>query len=128
MAVVSLAIYFGRIWKMPIPNQVIALTVLSVTVPPISCDYTLLALYVPFGMLSIIALHYRDERIPFLSAYFVLFAFILTPENYFVFHHAILGGQVRCLALLAVLALSCIRELPPFRGWHEREHRPSGGG
>ena len=41
VAVTCLALYFGRIWKLPLANQILILSVLSVSIPPVSYDYTL---------------------------------------------------------------------------------------
>lgn len=108
MAILCILLYFLRIWRFPLPNQILALSILSVTIAPISYDYTLLNLYPAFAMLVVLAL--RAERggrpVPHLMAYMVLFAMILTPESYVIFRGVRYGAQVRSLCLIAMLILA----------------------
>lgn len=108
MAILCILLYFLRIWRLPLPNQILALSILSITIAPISYDYTLLNLYAPFAVLVVLAL--RAERggppVPHLMAYMVLFAMILTPQSYVVFRGVRYGAQVRCLCLFAMLILA----------------------
>ncbi len=114
IATACVILYFSRLWRLPLPNQILALSVISILIPPVSYDYTLLNLYVGFVILLTIAIRsYRAGlEIPHLSAYMVLFAIIFTPESYCLWHSAPAGGQVRCLALLVVLGLSIMFALP----------------
>jgi Glycosyltransferase family 87 len=114
LALLSVALYFGRIWRLPLSNQVLALTVLSVTLAPISYDYTLLNLYPAFAMLAALALQGERETtvVPHLTAYMVLFALILTPESYIIVHGDRFGAQLRALCLIAILVLSLKTPLP----------------
>ena len=55
VAVSGVILWFWRIRKPPILNQVTALSVASVLLPPLSHDYTLMHLYAPWVMLVMLA-------------------------------------------------------------------------
>jgi hypothetical protein len=112
VAVTCLALYFGRIWKLPPANQILILSVLSISIPPVSYDYTLLSLYAPLAILCVLALRLPDDQQRILIPYFLLFAVILTPQSYIVFHGARFGAQLRALCLLALLILALRKPLP----------------
>lgn len=112
VAVTCLALYFGRIWKLPLANQILILSVLSISIPPVSYDYTLLSLYAPLAILCVLALYLPDDQQRILIPYFLLFAVILTPQSYIVFHGARFGAQLRALCLLALLILALRKPLP----------------
>ena len=115
IAISGLALYFGRIWKMPRLNQVLAISVLAVTLPPTSYDYTLLSLYPAFLLLCLRVLEEdrrgTNEKLQ-LTPYFLLFAVIFTPLSFVVWNGGRYAGQLRLLALLAVLLYALIKPLP----------------
>jgi len=118
VALAAVGIYFLRIWRLPLPNQILALSVLSVTLAPISYDYTLLNLYPAFAMLAVLAV--RAERgapgVPYLTAYMALFAMIFTPQSYIILSGVRYGAQARALCLIAVLLLALTAPIP----WEEQ--------
>ena len=107
-------LYFARFWRLPIINQILALSLIATLIPPVSYDYTLLNLYVGFILLVILALqgHRRGVAIPHLLTYMILFAIIFTPESFCIWKGAAAGAQVRCLAMLIMLVLSITFKLP----------------
>jgi hypothetical protein len=127
VAVLSVALYFLRVWTLPLPNQVLALSILSVTLAPLSYDYTLLNLYPAFAVLAVLAVQAQHRRtvVPHLIAIMVLFALIFTPESYIVFGAVRYGAQLRTICLIAMLVLALTTPLPEMdRGSgqaHERE-------
>ena len=112
VAVTCLILYFGRIWKLPVANQILILSVISVSIPPVSYDYTLLSLYAPLAILCILALRLPDDKQRILIPYFMLYAAILTPQSYIIFHGARFGAQLRVLCLLGLLILALREPLP----------------
>jgi hypothetical protein len=107
-----LALYFGRIWKLPLPNQILILSVLSVSIAPVSYDYTLLSLYASLAILCVIALKTSRSEQWMLTPFFLLYAVILTPQSYIIFHGARFCGELRALCLLALLVLAIRKPLP----------------
>jgi hypothetical protein len=114
VAVLSVALYFLRMWGLPLPNQVLALSILSVTLAPLSYDYTLLNLYPAFAMLTVLALHGERSatQTSHLTEYMVLFALIFTPQSYIILGAVRYGAQLRTLCLIAVLILALTTPLP----------------
>jgi hypothetical protein len=114
MAIVSIALYFLRMWRLPLSNQILALSILSVTLAPVSYDYTLLNLYPAFAMLAMLAI--QGERcgthVPHLSAYMVLFALIFTPQSYIIIQGFRYGAQLRTLCMIVMLVLALVTPLP----------------
>jgi Glycosyltransferase family 87 len=114
VAVVSVGLYFGRLWGLPVTNQVLALSILSVTLAPVSYDYTLLNLYGAFAMLAVVALQAqrRGREARHLTAYMTLFALVFTPESYVIVQGARYGAQVRTVCLIGMLMLAHKTPLP----------------
>jgi hypothetical protein len=111
VALLSLALYVARIWRMPLVNQVLALSVLSVTIAPVSYDYTLLNLYPAFAMLAVLALRQQrgEAAVPFLTVFMALFALVFTPQSYIIVHGVRYAAQLRAVCLLALLVLSLVK-------------------
>jgi hypothetical protein len=114
VALLSVALYFLRMWRLPLSNQILALSVLSVTLAPVSYDYTLLNLYPAFAMLAVLALQAqrRGGRVPHITAYMVLFAIVLTPQSYIIFHAIRYGAQLRTICLIVMLILALTTPMP----------------
>jgi len=114
VAILSVALYFLRMWGLPLSNQVLALSVLSVTLAPVSYDYTLLNLYPAFALLAVLAIQAerRTTHVPHLTAYMVLFAIIFTPQSYIILHGVRYGAQLRTICLIVMLVLSLGAPLP----------------
>jgi hypothetical protein len=113
LAVVAIAgtiLYFLRIQSMPRINQVLALTVAMVLLPPISGDYTLLHLYIPWAMLALYAVAQPcgARGVRGLGVCFGCFALLLTPQSYLILHGVRFPGQFKALVLLA-LFLAALR-------------------
>jgi hypothetical protein len=109
-AIVCLVLYFTRIWKLPVVNQILILSILSITIPPVSFDYTLLSLYASLAILCVLALRGSPDQQIRLMPYFLLYALLLTPETYAMINGIRFGGPLRALCLLALLLLSFKKE------------------
>lgn len=106
-AVLGLAAYVLVIRRLPLINQVLALTVASVLFTPASHDYTLLHLYVPWAMLVLLALRDPEaRRSRGLAAALVCLAIAMSPETEVILAGGIFGGQIKCLALMVLFGLS----------------------
>lgn len=110
----SVALYFLRMWRLPVSNQVLALSVLSVTMAPVSYDYTLLNLYPAFLLVVVLVLQAarRGAGVPYIRTYMVLFAMIFTPQSYIVIGGVRYGAELRAVCLLMMLVLSLRTPLP----------------
>jgi hypothetical protein len=102
--VFGITAYFGRIRRLPMLNQVLALTVCAVLLPPFSVDYTLLQLFLPLGLLCIYTVEsWRKNLVPAgLRSCFVCFALLYPIGSFFTVRYRF-GSMVRCSALTALL-------------------------
>ena len=106
----AIAVYFLRIRRLPMLNQILAVTVCAVMLPPLSRDYTLLHLLVPLGLLCTYAAS-QTQPVRGLPACFVCFAFILTAGTYFDLGYP-LASQIRALALLTLFLTLLVHPFP----------------
>lgn len=126
VAVAGVVLFFTRIWKLPLINQILCLSIASILLPPTSYDYTLIHLYAPFALLLFVALE-RARRAPAEKAdrglimAFALLAFLLSVQSEFIHRAVRFGGQLKCIALLLLWAVAMIypfeaNELPSPQG------------
>ena len=101
--IAAIAVYFLRLRRLPILNQILAITVYAVMFPPLSRDYSLLQLLVPLGLLCIYAAM-QTQHVPGLVACFACYAVILSPVTFLSFGLS-LTSQFRAFTLLALFVL-----------------------
>ena len=95
-------------WRKPLLNQLFAVVLLILLLPPVSGDYTLLHLYLPWGVFMIFLV--RDVgrgRIDFSLKkslrIIIPCAVILTPQSYLTLQGGGFAGQIKALVLIALL-------------------------
>ena len=109
-------LYFMVIVKMALINQVFCITILSIFLPFVSHDYTLIHLYIPWGLFMIF-LAYDAESSGFTTkqALNILIpcAIVFTPQSYLVIEGiGGFGGQVKALVLLYLLIVVLKNPMP----------------
>jgi hypothetical protein len=127
VAAAFVALYFSTIRHLPVLNQLLALTALSVLLPYVSYDYTLVHLFTPFAILVIVlATDGADGRLKLsrgqLMFLLLPFAVLFTPQSYLVYHIVGYAGQFKTLALCVVVG-AALRI--PLRSSLFRELRPA---
>ncbi|HWB31991.1 MAG TPA: glycosyltransferase family 87 protein [Acidobacteriaceae bacterium] len=104
-AVVLAWAFFGRLWKMPAVNQLLALTAFMVALPPVSYFYTLPQLYAPLVVLCGVAM--KAERagaeVKGLRTTLLLFLPLCASFMLFTFPRVMLFGGLVQGVLLIVL-------------------------
>jgi Glycosyltransferase family 87 len=108
-----LAIYFARLRRMPVLNQIIALVALSIMLPYTSFEYTLVHLIGPFVLLLMFlttdvatgAVRLEKRQ---LLALLVPFALLFAPMSFFILLVAGFGGQIKAVALICLVRV-CLR-------------------
>lgn len=107
-ALAGVAIYFLLIRRLPVLNQILSLYIAAILLPPMSHDYTLLHLYIPWGLFILFAVDCKKEgrRIPGLLAVFVCFGLLFAPESEFIYHGARLAGQIKAVELAVLWFVS----------------------
>ncbi len=110
-------IFFGRLSKLPLPNQLLGLTSFMLLLPTISAFYTFVHLYAPLLLLVFLALDADRAklRVPGLSVCILLLVPIFACYTLFTFRSALLFGgfvQSACLVLLLLCSLQYVFALP----------------
>lgn len=118
IGIAGMLLYFLRIRLLPLANQVLCLCIASITFPPVSFDYTLIHLYGPWAILTIIALdEWRSGReVAHFAWVFVLFALLFAPESEFIYHSQMFGGQVKAVILVILLFIGLRFPFPEMSG------------
>jgi hypothetical protein len=102
-----------RLYKLPAVNQMILLAVAATLLPPVSAEYTLIHLYVPFGAFLIFltrdaaAVHVEIKRSVLLTI-LILFALLFSPLTFF----NVFAGNVMTCLLIAMLIVVSRNPLP----------------
>lgn len=104
----DLILYFARIRFLPLLNQVLCFCILAILTTPMSLDYTLMHLYVPWGMLVLLAITaWRKQiEIPGLKAAFFCFLLLFCTLSEITYKGWIVGGHIKCLVLISLLIIS----------------------
>jgi len=103
-ALAGIALYFGRIRKLPMLNQVVALTTCAVLLTPYSSDYTLNHLLIPFGLMSFYAVEawHAQRRVPGLETAFACCCIAFGFETFFMWKYPF-SSAFRTLSLVVLL-------------------------
>ena len=102
---IFVALFFGRVRKLPVANQVLVVTTFMVLMPPISYFYTLVHLYAPFLMLVFLAVRAERAgvRVRGLTGSILLFVPIFAAFMIFTFPRVLLfGGLIQSLMLICL--------------------------
>ncbi len=120
----GLLAYFLWIRRLPMLNQVLALTICALVLPPLSADYTLIHLLFPFALLCLyaIAMGRKNIDIPGLKACFLCFAPIFSFQTYITWRYRY-SCEFRTIAMVVLLILVLRHRFP----WHELDSQPSNG-
>lgn len=114
-AVAGIILYFARIQKLPVINQVLILSIASIYLTPFSGDGTLLHLYYPFAMLTFLAIQSERKRVwvPGLEVAFVCLALLFTEETFLIRHFQRFEGQFKCVVLTVLFVTALLRPFGP---------------
>ncbi len=98
--------------KLPLMNQLVVLLILSVTLPTMSFEYTLIEVLPALGLFLVCLAEAtrRGERLPHAWTWAILgsFAFLAAPLSYVSGRHAGFGGQIK-LGALATIVISAFK-------------------
>ena len=104
-SVTGLALYFFRIRFLPLLNQVLCLSIASILLPPTSHDYTLLHLYVPWGLMVLFAIDQAraNRSMDRLMSVFICFAILMSAESELIYEMKGHSGQLKAIVLVVLL-------------------------
>lgn len=107
-AFTGLTLYFLYIRRLPLLNQILSLYLAAVLLPPMSHHYTLMHLYLPWGLLVLFAIDSarQGKHVPGLLSAFVCFGVLFSSESEFILHAASLSGQIKAMVLVALWYVS----------------------
>lgn len=112
-ATAGAALFLVRIRHLPALNMVLALTICAVLLPPLSLEYTLVHLLLPFALLCAYATDMGQSGVAVqgLGACFGCFVFIFNIETFFS-NRVMFAAEVRTLALVVLLSLVLRHRFP----------------
>jgi hypothetical protein len=123
LSTVAFAFVLLRFFKLPVVNQMILLGAAITLLPPVAAEYTLLHLYVPFGIfLLFLVREVATGRVvceqKYILTLLILFAFLFSPLTFFGSY----AGDFKTLLLIGLLTItgsyampsSMFNELPPI--------------
>lgn len=104
-------LYLFYIRKLPVLNQLFALTACSIVLPFVSYDYTLVHMYIPWAAFLIylatdVAAGRAVLPVKHALAFLIPCAVLFAPLSWMLFQESGCGGQIKALALVAVIAAS----------------------
>ncbi|HEY4357253.1 MAG TPA: glycosyltransferase family 87 protein [Acidobacteriaceae bacterium] len=107
------AAFFGKLRRMPVENQLLAVTVFMVLLPTISYYHTLVQLYAPLLLLVLLAIRARDAgvRVRGLQGTMLLFVPLFVPFTLLTFPEKFVYCGMLQAVVLAILFL-CSLEFP----------------
>jgi hypothetical protein len=103
--------FFLRLWRMPVANQLLAVSVFMVLYPPISYFHTLVHLDAPLLVLMFLAIRAERDgiRVPGLQLTVMLFVPLFASFTLFTFPSFLLFGGLVQAVLLLVLFLCALQ-------------------
>jgi Glycosyltransferase family 87 len=97
-------------WRKPVLNQLFAVVLLMLVVPPVSYDYTLIAVYLLWGTFLICLT--RDDCVERPYLFLISFALLMTPQSYLHTDRFGFGGQFKAVVILFLLIVAAKNDLP----------------
>jgi hypothetical protein len=108
--VMGIVVFFAWIRKVSLLNQIVALALLCVLLPPISFDYTLIELYFPCALLIFAAIQqarrHEGTMLPGLRNALLLMAVVLAPETELSAHHLTVSTLIKWVTLIALFVVA----------------------
>jgi Glycosyltransferase family 87 len=110
----ALLAFFLRARHMPVTNQILFLFAAMVSLPPVSYDYTLVHLYAPWAMLTIVALSKGSAgfTLPDLRVYFLCLAVLFTSQRFIYYHWIHPNGTFKAIALVMLMVTALRYPIP----------------
>ena len=115
LLIIFVAGYYFR--SKPVLNQLFAIVLLILLLPPVSYDYTLIHLYLPWGVFMIFLVRDIGQgriRLSLRQCLWILIpcAILMAPQSYLIIDEAGFGGQVKALTLVVLFFVVARTDLP----------------
>jgi hypothetical protein len=104
-AVVFAVVFFGRVRKLPVANQLLFVSLFMVMLPPVSYFHTLVHLYAPWLLMAFVAIRAAQDRVrvPGLGAVMMLMLPLFSSFTLYTFPTLMIYAGLIQAALLGVL-------------------------
>jgi len=110
MAITGIVLFFTRIRKLPLLNQILCLTGACVLLPPVSMDYTFMEVFLPCALLIVLAIRSAKSghlaEPPGLRAALLFLACLFSPTTEFTLYGYTISAFLHTVALLGLLVVS----------------------
>jgi len=106
-AIGAALLFFLRVQFLPVANRILFVMICMVALPPVSYDYTLIHLYVPFALIALTVVHCTQSRTTLsgLEPVLACFAVLFTPQLFLFYNSLHLNGTLKAIALACLLLL-----------------------
>jgi len=107
VAVGATLLFLLRVNSLPLINRMLFVTICMVALPPVSYDYTLVHLYIPFALLVLAGVRAAQTQtdLPGLKPALACFALLFTPQLFLFYGALNLNGVLKSAALAGLLIL-----------------------
>lgn len=107
IAVGATLLFLLRVHKLPLINRILFVTICMVALPPVSYDYTLVHLYIPFALIVLAGIRAAQSGValPGLKLALACFAVLFTPQLFLFYGDFNLNGVLKSAALIGLLVL-----------------------
>jgi hypothetical protein len=112
----AILLFFARLKKLPPLNQALAIVCMMLLLPPVSYDYRLLHLYVPFAFFVFWMIEQKGVADKASQKFLALFAILFTPQTFLLYwigrygvaFPVTYGAQVKTFSLLGLLVFAAL--------------------
>jgi hypothetical protein len=107
IAVGATLLFLLRVNKLPLINRILFVTICMVALPPVSYDYTLVHLYIPFAVIVLAGIRTMQLGVEFvgLKPALACFAVLFTPQLFLFDGDFNLNGVLKSVAMIGLLIL-----------------------
>ena len=104
-ALTGLLCYVLRVWKLPVFNQITALSIFCILLPPVSFEYTLMQMFPAFGVFCCMAVRQQDDKYiaKRLDVVGVCFGLLFSLLGFAIIHGHLVEGQLKSFVLIFLL-------------------------
>ena len=110
-ALLGTALFFFRIRRLPVINQVLALAIAAILLPPASFDYTLIHLYVPLALILLTIIQSPALSPRGLMPILVSLSLLVSAESELIWHGDRVAAQLKCVVLVVLFAQALLYPL-----------------
>jgi hypothetical protein len=113
VVVVAVMLFFLRVWRLPVANQIVFIAVVSVLLPPVSFEYTLLQILAPTAVLVLLAvdIQRRGGKLPGLNASLACCCILLGAFAELIAKGHQWDGQIKAVVLVVLMILALTKPL-----------------